>query len=367
MPRGRHGCRVIGELKDARCKGTIIAVGEQRLGVFVLNSRPLAVNAFDLTLASKAAYANFAPARKSTKMRCWSCSNLKATFKRRGCFPSGLKLVSLYDMVTLWLQAFCRHLDAVRAFRDGVLLDEIKRGQGSRQFQGPHMVSLCKPLLALLNECKRIEMGAAAHKIELIRRRLIGFPPPCTYEVILTELQGLDDTISHDLKGRLCVYIRPESHQYLKRRALFGRRVNEKFSPAVRDIREAGNCIATELYTAAVFHLMRVAEHGLRALAKHLRVKLKKNIPLDYADWGTIVRALESKVVALAPLARGKKKESALDFYQGALLELRALKDVYRNKVSHCRAVYDEEKAKHAMRHVSALMRQLAVRLSEPK
>ena len=40
---------------------------------------------------------------------------------------------------------------------------------------------------------------------------------------------------------------------------------------------------------------MRVAEYGLRALARERCVVLK-NISLEYADWGTILKELDEKL-----------------------------------------------------------------------
>jgi hypothetical protein len=49
---------------------------------------------------------------------------------------------------------------------------------------------------------------------------------------------------------------------------LFGRQAADAFPSAGSDILDALRCMALELNTAAVFHLMRVAEFGLRALAR---------------------------------------------------------------------------------------------------
>src|SRR4051794_4802873 len=48
---------------------------------------------------------------------------------------------------------------------------------------------------------------------------------------------------------------------------IMGAEVKAAFPSAMPDVLEVGNCLAAECNTAAVFHLMRVAEVGLRALA----------------------------------------------------------------------------------------------------
>ena len=78
-----------------------------------------------------------------------------------------------------------------------------------------------------------------------------------------------------ELAYRKFAFIKPSLSAYFEQEQLFGKDVHEKIPKARQDIKESGNCLAAELHTAAVFHLMRVAEHGLRKLARRLRVKLK--------------------------------------------------------------------------------------------
>src|SRR5947199_328325 len=70
------------------------------------------------------------------------------------------------------------------------------------------------------------------------------------------------------------MYMPDAEAKYYDQEQLFGTEVNESFSDARLDISSSGNCIACGLYTASVYHLMRVAEFGLRRIAKELHVKL---------------------------------------------------------------------------------------------
>jgi hypothetical protein len=70
---------------------------------------------------------------------------------------------------------------------------------------------------------------------------------------------------------------------------VFGNEVRTAFNSAAPDMIEAGNCLAAECNTAAVFHLMRVAEIGLRALANDRNAPFK-NKPIDQQEWGTILQ-----------------------------------------------------------------------------
>jgi hypothetical protein len=64
------------------------------------------------------------------------------------------------------------------------------------------------------------------------------------------------------------VAVAPDLEAYIDQDALLGDAVTAKFPDAVVEIRNAGNCLAVGCSTAAVFHLMRVVEFGLRALSR---------------------------------------------------------------------------------------------------
>jgi hypothetical protein len=147
---------------------------------------------------------------------------------------------------------------------------------------------------------------------------------------------------------------------------LFGKAVNKAFPSAESDIKAAGNCLSADLNTAAVFHLMRAMEVGLRAFARHLKVwKVKKHVPLEFGTWGEIITALTAKIDALSRVTRGRKRRETLDFHEGALIELRAVKDLWRDKVMHAQGDYDKHQALTALNHVRGFMQRLAAKLSE--
>ncbi len=109
---------------------------------------------------------------------------------------------------------------------------------------------------------------------------------------------------------------------------------------------------------------MRIAEVGLRALAKERRIKLPKK-PLEWANWQDIINAIRTEVKRIANAEAGPKRDAALNFYQGALGEFEAFKDVYRNQVMHVREMYEEEAALHTLNHVREFMRRLSNKIGE--
>jgi hypothetical protein len=191
-------------------------------------------------------------------------------------------------------------------------------------------------------------------------------PAPCSYTEISTSLDEVLRAFEKDLSKIVFVPIAYNRHQYFEKEHLFGHAVTIAFPSAAAEIKSAGNCLAAELHTAAVFHLMRVVEVGLRAIAKRLRVRVG-NGPLDYQTWGTIINGIQSALnTSTPPNSAGlKKRAKFLEFSSGVMGEFNAFKDLWRNNVMHTRDSYDEHQAMSAFNHVRGFMQRLAERIKE--
>jgi hypothetical protein len=210
-----------------------------------------------------------------------------------------------------------------------------------------------------------------------------------SYDVVQSQLLGLSSTIFNELEQHSFAYIPKSNAQYFEQDALFGECVKTAFPSTASDLKDAGNCLAADLSTAAVFHLMRVAERGMRSLAVYLKVKIEKKkstktcpqcgillddgikakakrIPLEYAMWDDVLKALEVKIQRLQT-PKGKKRDKQYEFYHGLILSLNAFKDVWRNPVSHTRCAFDDPQAQHTLLHVREFMQRLSTKVSEVK
>jgi hypothetical protein len=219
---------------------------------------------------------------------------------------------------------------------------------------------LDKFLEGLESACQPAELKYSIEKIRELRSYLTHTNPP--QRPMVGYIDGIRDMIERELKDRRVLCIETEKAEYYEStKALFGMQVPMKFPDAVADIKEAGSCYATGRNTACVFHLMRVAEHGLRALARQLGVSLKH--PTDLADWKTIIDHAERNLDALRNEAKTHQRENDLNFYGEALIQFEAFKDAWRNHVSHARSGYDEHQAMGIFVHVRSFMERLATRL----
>jgi len=225
---------------------------------------------------------------------------------------------------------------------------------------------LIEALNTMLPCCEQLQMDKTKSRINHFLGQLNqwGGELPFSFQIVESELRGLQNAITEEVNGRKFTFIPSEKIEYFEQDELFGKLVNKSFPSAKNEIKDAGNCLAADLNTAAIFHLMRVAETGLRALARRLAVKIKK-MPLEYADWGKIIPEIEEKIKLKMPKSRGKKQSETLEFYRGAIGEFNAFKDVWRNNVMHARGSYDEKEAIRVFNHVRGFMQRLAAKISE--
>ena len=170
-----------------------------------------------------------------------------------------------------------------------------------------------------------------------------------TWQQMEQELTVLRQAVEADLEKHLFAFVAPS-----KSSVMLGitkhpwDEIVEHFPEIETDLIHAGECYAFEQNTACVFHLMRVAEYGLRNIAASLHVTpkdKKKNIPIEYATWDKVISGINSKIAAARLLPHGKRKAKKLQFYSNAAENCSYLRDLWRNDVAHARKEYNEGEA----------------------
>ena len=152
---------------------------------------------------------------------------------------------------------------------------------------------------------------------------------------------------------------------------IIGPKTLGNFPSSEGDFIEAANCLAAECNTAAVFHLMRSAEVGLRALARD-REAVFQNKPLDQQEWGAILAYLDKCIRELRESSASswtdpRLRDTQIRFYSEIVAELRQFNEAWRRHLSHARedGIYDRDYAMSVFRHVRLFMQKLADRISE--
>lgn len=188
---------------------------------------------------------------------------------------------------------------------------------------------------------------------------------------IASELSHVCDTLTTEAAERAFLQVMPDRTMLVDKAALFGDDVLFAFPSAQSDLKEAGNCLACECNTAAVFHLMRASEVALRALAKD-RLLTYPNSSVDEQQCGTLITSLDSKLNAL----RGSDKKlwpseaiknEQIRFYHTAAIEFRSFNEAWRKHVAHAGAdaFYDRSQAYSIFEHVKRFMQILSTKIGE--
>jgi hypothetical protein len=155
-------------------------------------------------------------------------------------------------------------------------------------------------------------------------------------------------------------------------RPLFSERATKAFPSAFMDIAEAGRCLALNRNNAAIYHLMQVAEIGLRTLAWDRRIEVTRHkkqvfVPLEYALWGEMIGQIQKAKDKIHHWPRSKAlKENAVRYYTRAVFEVDAFNEIFRKHISHARGErYESDVAISCWGHVYRFMDMLSERMSE--
>lgn len=173
--------------------------------------------------------------------------------------------------------------------------------------------------------------------------------------IIADRLLAFSGRIKEFLDAQVFLFIPTEQRYLYEKNMLDG----TSLTTAFRDAEEAGKCLALDRPTASVFHSMRVAEHGLRALAKKLRVSLRdkgKSQPIEYADWNKVITAIKNKIASARSRPHGKDRAESLELYSNAADHCEYMKDIWRNDVCHTRKIYSNPEALGVIQRVKAFM-----------
>lgn len=267
--------------------------------------------------------------------------------------------MSLADMINFSLGDFTLVANALRGDEGFYKLPGLSGHKPLDEDGGLSML-----LREMKKQCDFVGLDTSANMIVRMAKR-IEYGLLTDREMLSENLTVLRETIRFELEDRFF-------YSYPKARSARVRAFDDDWREIVMAFPSVGadalagvDCWALEHGTASVFHLMRVAERGLRALARERRVTLKSGRLLEYAEWEIILRETGKQRDALMNKPPSPKRDAAVEFYSGMLLELQGFKDVYRNNVNHSRESYDALQAESVLNHVYAFMKRLSSRLTE--
>lgn len=277
-------------------------------------------------------------------------------------------LISMADMIEFFAAGLAHNWQWLKAQR-GIFYKKAVESPDGKPTQ--HEIHNLKAMLKTHNApigresikgwmfyCEQLEMEKSKSNINHFFMLLSSSNSIPNFSVIDSQLLGIENSIWSELFERKFNFIPIGKVPFFEHRDLFGVSVWIAFPSARDEIKAAGNCMAMDLNTAAVFHFMRTAEFGLKKLAKKLRVKIKHD--LDLADWGEILKGVKKTLDELELKKRTPKNEKQLAFYHSILEDLKGIKHLWRNPVMHARGNYNANDALSVFTRVKDLMQRLA-------
>jgi hypothetical protein len=150
--------------------------------------------------------------------------------------------------------------------------------------------NLATALNRLHFSCGFLGINTGIAKIQWIHQRRLGGGWPNGH-VLKSDLVELRQLICTHVNRGLVFVIPNDKVPFYNGNGLFDHAVLAACEDAAIDIAEAGKCFALGLWTATVFHLMRIMELGVLRFANKLAITLDPR-----ATWGAILNAIDPAI-----------------------------------------------------------------------
>ena len=204
-------------------------------------------------------------------------------------------------------------------------------------------------------DCKAAEMRCSL--IQIHRMKDMISTPDVTHMELFASLGELLRRVADEAALSHCLIMSQDEADLYTTPQQFGPEVEARFPSATNDISEGARCLACGRGTATVFHLMRVMEVGLKAVAKRLGI--------PYApSWESYLSQIDTRV-RLKYRAKGVKWRKEEPFFRDVAAHLHAVKVAWRNPTMHIVSHYSPEMAEEVFFAVKGFMRHLSTVLTE--
>jgi hypothetical protein len=172
----------------------------------------------------------------------------------------------------------------------------------------------------------------------------------------------LTERMADECETKNFLYVPSERVRFYKEPTKDWGDVPNRFGSTVFDVEESGKSFACERYTAAVFHVMRVLEAGLKALGSSLRDPMF--LQSTNRSWDTILKKCWKELDPQNP-SRAPTWQADPDFFNGVTGYLQNVKDAWRNPTMHVGQKYTEEETERIVVSARIFMAHLATKLHE--
>jgi hypothetical protein len=264
-------------------------------------------------------------------------------------FGNLANVVSLRAVLEFNADHFCQSMSLIGQFHQQIRSGEMPTQDSLKVIAGE--------LGLLQRHCTALGLNTTIAQIERVKEMLFGEYRASSWAMVAGAVLEVGTRLTDELEARKMYLVKFERNSYLTGNH-FDASVGERFPDAIPDMDEAARCFAFERATACIFHLMRVTEHGLKAIADLLEIH-------DHAPtWEPVIRKIDAELKADY---KNRKYKGDQDFLANASTHLHAVKVAWRNKTMHIEKIDTMEQAERVYYATCGFMDYLARNLPKSK
>jgi hypothetical protein len=282
------------------------------------------------------------------------------------------RLWSLWDMLSFNAANFYDASIILRTFRIFVTSKDEDTKDARRAFdENSQMdkvaIGLCldraKELKRLLDQLG-VTLGSMS--VERLIKELENTWYPPTYGTIRDIISDIESRVRDQLSLVKVYTLDSRKAEFFEPgEPLLGLIVGLNFPGATYEAHQAGKCLAIGCDTAAVFHMMRIMEIGLRSVARCLEIP----DPTKAAErnWGAMLRDIKKDMESRSGQSPTKawKNPDDKEFFESVYASIDAVRVAWRNTTMHVEIKYTPDEAEHILGAVKGFMKKLASRADE--
>jgi hypothetical protein len=186
-----------------------------------------------------------------------------------------------------------------------------------------------------------------------------------TWEAISKHAMDISRTLRRELtQAKVLSLNAQEANFYQPAQALFGPVFESRFpTMGAFELDEAAKCLALGRPTACVFHLIRLLEVGIKALA--LCLGIPDPVKPSQRNWTLILSNIMSNGIAEKWPDAASRMNPKCKMLEELHASLDAVKNPFRNPTMHIENKYTDSEAQHLFALVKGFMMKLSDRMDE--
>jgi hypothetical protein len=209
-------------------------------------------------------------------------------------------------------------------------------------------------------ECQSFDLKASLVTLDKIAS--MAKQDGCTFADIRPLWDELRGRFHDELQGCVCIALSSiEASLIEQKEPVFGPEVHARLPRAVPELVSVGHCLAFQLSTAAVFHILRAVEVAMYAMARNLGYQWQRK---QDRSWGNILKEMRAKIDTKYP-ANDRAAEDDRAYFEQAYQILSALKVAFRDSTMHVESTFLPAEAMQIGAMAQAFMHRIASRMDE--